>query len=106
MNATTDLDVREIKLLIADGVEDPCVYCGRPTAFNSEFKLFVNRVGADRQDDTGYVDGWACPECAGYECQECGEYIYVDTEIHVEEPYGNYHEHCYNENKHGKVEYQ
>lgn len=82
---------------------DPCRDCGRSTAFNSGFGLFVNRIPTD--------DGWACAECAGFECDECGQQIYLDTEVRVDSNkdginhYGNYHEDCYNEEKHGESEY-
>jgi hypothetical protein len=80
-------------------VIDPCIYCQRSTAFNSGEGLFVNRISAD--------DGWACAECAGYECDECHENIYLDCEVRVDYEkdgkyhYGNYHEDCHNEAKHG-----
>jgi hypothetical protein len=83
-------------------VQDPCVHCERSTAFGAGNGLFVNRIPAD--------DGWACAECSGFECDECGETIYLDCEIRVdyeddneEWHYGNYHEECYNEAKHGKA---
>ena len=83
---------------------DDCVHCGRPTAFNSGSGLFVNRLPTD--------DGWACAECAGFECDECDEPIYLDTETRVEFEdkdgkfhYGNYHTACYNEAKHGQANY-
>lgn len=83
-------------------VVDPCVYCGRSTAFGSGNGLFVNRIGVD--------DGWGCAECAGYECDECGEQIYLDCEIRVEYTdaegeyhYGNYHDECYDIKKHGRA---
>lgn len=93
------------------GVVDPCVWCGRSTAFGSGEGLFVNRVGADREElngdgeTIGYLDGWACPECAGYDCAECNEPIYVDCEVRVIDEHGGntfYHEECHNEAKHGK----
>lgn len=80
-------------------IVDPCVQCGRSTAFGSGNGLFVNRIGAD--------EGWMCAECAGYECDECGEVIGLDEEIRVEYEdengyhYGNYHEDCYDREKHG-----
>lgn len=91
------------------GTVDPCIYCGRSTAFGAGFGLFVNRVGGDFMNDDGEtIDGWACGECAGYECNECNQQIYIDCEIRVEYEdtdgkyhYGNYHEECYNEEKHG-----
>jgi hypothetical protein len=45
-----------------------------------------------------------------YECDECGEPISMDEELRVEYEdsdgeyhYGNYHEECYNEEKHGRL---
>jgi hypothetical protein len=84
-------------------VTDPCIYCKRSTAFNSGFGLFVNRLPVD--------DDWACAECAGFDCDECAKQIYLDCEIRVEFTdeegqyhYGNYHEECYNFEKHGVSE--
>jgi|694.fasta_scaffold91753_2 hypothetical protein len=80
---------------------EPCIYCGESTAMGDG--KFVNRIPAD--------DGWACADCAGYECDECHENIYLDCEVRVDYEkdgkyhYGNYHEDCYNEEKHGKKEY-
>lgn len=87
-----------------DAVTDPCVHCTRSTAFGAGDGLFVNRIPSD--------EGWACAECAGFECDECGEQIYLDCEVRVEYEddkgvfhYGNYHEECYNETKHGVSDY-
>lgn len=90
---------------------DPCIYCGDPTAFGavredgSLVGKFINRIPAD-------LDGFACGECAGFECDECGEQIYIDCETRVEFEdedgkfhYGNYHTECYSESKHGKANY-
>lgn len=62
---------------------DNCIYCGMSTAFGSG--RFVNRIPADRElYETGeYLDGYACAECAGYECDECGKQIYLDCETRV-----------------------
>jgi len=63
--------------------------------------LFVNRIPVD--------DGWGCAECSGFECDECGKQIYLDTEVRVESVkgniynYGNYHTECYNKTKHGEA---
>lgn len=97
------LEITDVIRIQEQGVKDPCVYCGRSTALGSG--LFVNRIGADREDyhEGTYVDGYACAECAGFDCDECGQSIYLDTEVRTE-PYGNYHEHCYNEEKHGTKE--
>jgi hypothetical protein len=77
---------------------DPCAWCGEPTAFGSG--RFVNRIPVD--------DGWGCAECAGYECDECGGQIYLDTEVRVDYTddtgkwhFGNYHEGCHSPDRHG-----
>jgi len=79
-------------------VSDPCVHCDKSTAMGSG--KFVNRIPVD--------DGWGCAECSGYECDECGTQIYLDSEIRVEYTdtdgtghYGNYHEICHSVSKHG-----
>jgi len=84
-------------------VKDPCIWCGESTAFGSG--RFVNRIPSDRDDEEATLDGWACAECAGYECDECGEQIYVDEEIRVDhlDQYGNYHVDCYSRTKHGPI---
>ncbi len=89
---------------MVEATTDQCVYCERSTAFNSGEGLFVNRIPSD--------DGWACAECAGFECDECDKQIYLDTETRVDYTdsegvfhYGNYHEECYDEKKHGEKEY-
>ena len=99
---------------------DPCIYCGDPTAFGSTYKdgslvgKFVNRIPADTEDEeTGeYKDGYACAECAGFGCDECDEAIYLDCETRVDFQdesgkfhYGNFHTWCYDEKKHGKANY-
>lgn len=83
-----------------NGAVEPCIYCGRSTAFGTGFGLFVNRIPAD--------DGWACADCISYECDECGNRIDLDDELRVEYTdnngifhYGNYHQDCYNTAKHG-----
>jgi hypothetical protein len=101
-------------------MKDLCIYCGESTAFGAKREdgsfvgKFVNRIPADRDDyETGeYKDGWACAECAGFECDECGKGIYLDCETRVEfvdekgnYRYGNYHTECYNESKHGSANY-
>ena len=98
------LEITEVlKIVEQEGVVEPCVYCGRSTAIGSG--LFVNRIGADRDDfySGAYIDGYACAECAGFTCDECDESIYLDTEVRTKD-YGNYHEHCYNQSKHGERE--
>lgn len=98
---------------------DLCIYCGESTAFGAKrddgslICKFVNRIPADIDDfETGeYRDGWACAECAGFQCDECGKGIYLDCETRVEffdngnYHYGNYHTECYNEAKHGIANY-
>lgn len=107
-----DVDISEVFMALKDGVVDPCIWCARSTAFNSGNGLFVNRIGADREElngdgeTIGYIDGWACPECAGYDCHECDKPIYVDCEVRVIDDHGfaTYHEECYDEKKHGKAD--
>lgn len=80
---------------------DPCIYCGRSTAPGSE--LFMNRIPAS----TDEAEGWACRECSGYECDECGKQIDLDEEVRAgsdESPH-NYHVACYDPDLHGKAEY-
>lgn len=100
-------------------MKDLCIYCGESTAFGARREdgsligKFVNRIPADRDDFTTgvYHEGWACAECAGFECDECGQNIYLDCETRVEfiendkYHYGNYHTECYNEDKHGPANY-
>ena len=69
------ISIEEVLKRQADGVVDPCVYCGESTAFGHG--RFVNRVPADRQCfervDGGYVDGYACDECMTPPfCEICG----------------------------------
>ena len=63
---------------------DPCVHCKKSTAFG--FGKFVNRLGWD--------DGWACAECAGYECDICDKQIYLDADITDTSENGHYHPEC------------
>lgn len=99
---------------------DLCIYCGESTALGARREdgsligKFVNRIPADRDDyETGeYKDGWACAECAGYECDECGKGIYLDCETRVDYTddmgkwhYGNYHTECHDDTKHGVANY-
>ena len=67
-----------------DNTIDPCEICGKSTAFGSG--KFVNRLGWD--------DGWACAECAGYECDACEKQIYLDADITDKEEIGHYHPEC------------
>lgn len=90
-------------------MSDDCVYCGESTAFGATrpdgtlIGKFVNRLPID--------DNWGCAECSGFECDECGEQIYLDTEVRVdtvidgEWRFGNYHADCYNPYKHGPADY-
>lgn len=85
-------------------IVDPCVHCGRSTAFGSGNGLFVNRIPVD--------EGWGCAECSGFECDQCGKQIYLDSEVRVDFTddmglwhYGNYHEECYNPEIHGEAEW-
>lgn len=86
-----------------DAIVDPCVYCKNSTAFGSG--RFVNRIGGSFTDeDENEVEGWMCAECAGYECDECGQGIGLDDELRVLDDDGNqynYHEDCYETNLHG-----
>ena len=101
-------------------MSDNCIYCGESTAFGatredgSLIGKFVNRIPAEYDDyearESKY--GYACAECAGFECDECEKQIYLDHEVRVEfvdeagkYRYGNYHADCYNESKHGEASY-
>ena len=88
---------------------DPCLYCGESTALGAKradgslICKFVNRIPAD--------DGWACAECAGFECDACGEGIYLDHEVRVDFTddmgkwhYGNYHDTCHDPDIHGPAQ--
>lgn len=82
---------------------DKCVYCGEDTSFGSG--RFVNRLGigttsdcvswlpVDVQAERVDVSGWGCAECSGFECDECGEQIYLDADVSDEQGY-HYHEKC------------
>ena len=101
-------------------ITDPCIYCGESTAFGATRKdgsligKFVNRIPAEYEDyeTREFMEGYACAECAGFECDECDKQIYLDCETRVEfmdedgnYHYGNYHTECYDEAKHGKANY-
>ena len=58
--------------------DDPCVFCGEPTAFGSG--RFVNRVPADNGEDVGF----ACAECLMYDCDRCDKPIGFDEDITAE----------------------
>ena len=64
-------------------VIDPCEICAESTAFGSG--NFVNRIG--------YDEGWACANCAGYECDLCDKNIYLDEDHSINEE-GHYHWDC------------
>jgi hypothetical protein len=82
---------------------DKCVHCGEDTSFGSG--RFVNRLGigttsdcvdwlpADIQAERLDVDGWGCAECSGFECDKCGEQIYLDEDVSDADGY-HYHEKC------------
>jgi len=82
---------------------DPCVDCGRGTAGvlpGTKILIGINRVPTD--------DGYLCELCAGYDCDECDQPIAVDCEVRAPdtgEGFYNYHEACYNAQKHGPAEY-
>ena len=68
-----------------------CVHCGEDTSFGSG--RFVNRIPADADyeatDSEGkiifadgeYRDGYACPDCSGFDCDRCDEMIYIDEDL-------------------------
>ena len=106
--------------IVTTSIFDPCIYCGDFTAFGSVREdgslvgKFVNRIPATSWDEETdeHLDGYACGECAGFECAECRKQIYIDCETRVEFQdddgkfyYGNYHTECYDEAKHGKANY-
>jgi len=65
-----------------------CIGCRKPTNPNHpdyEIGYFVNRIPAD--------DGWLCAHCGGFECNECGEDIYIDCEVRIDSG-NNYHLDC------------
>ena len=74
---------------------DPCIHCGKSTAFGSG--RFVNRIPADAdyesKDEDGnvvykdgeYRDGYSCPHCAGPDCSRCDKSIYIDEDITPEQ---------------------
>lgn len=82
---------------------DPCQECGRGTAGvlpGTTILVGINRVPTD--------DGYLCELCAGYECDECDELIAVDCEVRTldtGEGFHNYHDTCYDAQKHGPAEY-
>ena len=81
-------------------INDPCLECGKATlgVFTASDGTTIG-VGMNRLSyDDGDRDGWLCGDCAGFECDECGENIYIDEDITVEtENYGNlrFHDECF-----------
>ncbi len=67
---------------------DPCVHCGESTAFG--YGKFINRIGYVEDD----FDGYACAECAGYECRVCEEQIYLDEDVRWNDDLSHCHEEC------------
>ena len=60
--------------------KDPCVYCGRSTAFGSG--RYVNRLHCEGVvHDQIERSGWGCGECAGVECDRCAKQIYLDEDV-------------------------
>lgn len=91
------MDFETVLPIVARPTLDPCVYCDESTAPGSG--RFANRI--DVSDLENGIDGWGCGECAGYECDRCGDQIYVDSEVRVyfsdlrdEGDYLNVHEAC------------
>ena len=66
---------------------DPCLECGKPTLGiltlddGSTVGIGMNRLSYS--DFNNGIDGWLCGECAGYECEACGENIYLDEDITI-----------------------
>ena len=80
---------------------DPCLECGTPTlgvltmADGSTVGIGVNRLGYS--DPNKGIDGWLCGSCAGYECDSCGENIFLDEDITIVDEEGcneKYHDDC------------
>ena len=67
---------------------DPCFHCGQSTA--PGYGKWVNRIGWVEDD----FDGWACAECAGYECRVCDETIYLDEDRRWNDDLTHCHEEC------------
>jgi len=80
---------------------DPCLECGTPTlgvltmADGSTIGIGLGRLSyVDTNED---IDGWLCGSCAGYECDSCGETIFLDEDITVTNAEGwneKYHDDC------------
>ena len=78
---------------------DPCLDCGTPTlgvltmADGSTVGIGINRLFYDE----GNREGYRCGECAGYECDSCGENIFLDEDITIVNAEGHnekYHDDC------------
>ena len=86
---------------------DPCLECGTPTlgvltmADGSTIGIGMSRLpaygwGSEGIGDEGR-DGYLCGSCAGYECDSCGENIFLDEDITVVNEDGQdekYHDDC------------
>ena len=97
IDAKRDFD-RSLEELLAGGIVksgekiiDPCFYCGESTAFG--YGKFINRVGYIDND----FNGWACAECAGYECRVCEEQIYLDEDLRWSDDLSHCLEECLSE---------
>ena len=85
-------------------IGDRCVWCGEDTSLGSG--RFVNRLSVGTTGDLVHwlpdnlrkheieVDGYACAECAGYECDSCGEQICLDEDVWSKDQNGHYHPEC------------
>ena len=80
---------------------DPCLECGTPTlgvltmADGSTIGIGISRLGYS--DPNKDIDGWLCGSCAGYECDSCGENIFLDEDITIVNAEGwneKYHDDC------------
>jgi hypothetical protein len=79
---------------------DPCLDCGKPTLGviqldnGTTVGIGINRLSYD----DGEREGWLCGECAGYECDACGNNIYLDEDITIvmppEDHNAKYHYEC------------
>jgi hypothetical protein len=64
-------------------------------ADGSTVGIGMNRLGY--VDTNEGIDGWLCGECAGYECDSCGENIFLDEDITIVNAEGwneKYHDDC------------
>ena len=92
-------------------VEDPCVWCGESTApgltespktardLINKIPImnpkFINRIPFYGEDEDGNeMNGYACADCSGYECDKCGKQIRLDEDVEGDDGYGHYHEDC------------